>query len=788
MIDQDISTAETLSLLSRRRFLQAIGATGAGLAVTTSWPLADAYAGTAISPTDGILVVITLGGGNDGLNTVVPASNGAYYDNRQGLAIRAEQTLPITDGYGLHPSLGFVKSMFDNGQVAVVEGLGIRENSLSHFDSTAMWMRGVPGVNGVPSGWLGRWLDATTSQPLTAVNIGHNVPLSLVGTSKSGSAISTFPANFGAQTDLWETQLYDAVRSMGAAPTGLGPWANMAAAVQTSALDVGRDVTPIFGTALPNGKFIKELTLAARLIELNVGTRVISVIEGDFDHHASQPAAHATLLQQLDQGLRAFFAGLSPANANRTTVLVVSEFGRTPKGNAGNGTDHGTANNVLLLGTRVKGGLHGTLPSFGDLDSDRRTKPTMDFRAVYAAVFDQWLAGDSKQLLGGTFGGLSLFNSAPSTATPPDLPPTSPGRFIGIVPERRLDTRDGTGAIRAKVGAQQAISLAVGGVGSVPPNDVTSVVLNVTVTDPASSGFITVWPTGEPRPWASHLNYEAGQTVPNLVLSKMGAGGRVNIYSEGGPVSLIADVVGYYSTKGGAALVPLPPSRLLDTRIGGVPLGPNGVYDLPVTGVGGVPVFGPSAVVLNVTVTQPTAGGFVTVWPTGAGRPGTSLLNFQPGNTVPNLVLAKVGANGRVSIFNSSGNTHIIVDVMGYFVPDGASGQVVVANPVRLLDTRNTGGPLASTEVRPLVVTVGSVPPTAKAVVLNVTVTQPTGGGYLTVFPNGVARPTASNLNFVAGQTVPNQVIAAVGTGGAINLFNYGGRTHVIVDLMGWYV
>jgi hypothetical protein len=201
----------------------------------------------------------------------------------------------------------------------------------------------------------------------------------------------------------------------------------------------------------------------------------------------------------------------------------------------------------------------------------------------------------------------------------------------------------------------------------------------------------------------------------------------------------------------------------------------------------GVPASGVSGVVLNVTVTEPTMPGHLTVWPSGEPKPLASSLNFVRGQTVPNMVMAKVGGNGRVSFYNSAGTSHVVVDLLGYFSTTGAGGsQGVAANPKRLLDTRpaNALGPGASRNLA-----VGDAVPTGtKAVVLNVTVTEPTNAGHLTVWPAGATRPIASNLNFRPGQTVPNQVICGVGSGNQITMFNSAGATHVVVDLIGWYL
>lgn len=246
----------------------------------------------------------------------------------------------------------------------------------------------------------------------------------------------------------------------------------------------------------------------------------------------------------------------------------------------------------------------------------------------------------------------------------------------------------------------------------------------------------------------------------------------------------------------------LTPARLLDTRSGwGAPARPvagNGSLVLQVTGRGGVAETGVSAVALNVTVTAPTTAGFLTVYPHNASRPTVSNLNFAPGQTVANSAVVPVAADGRVQLFNGSRATvQLVVDVAGYYtagVPSVAGTFHPVA-PTRLLDTRSgldaVARPLAGSGVLVLQVLGRSGVPASgvSAVVLNVTATAPAAAGHLTVYPDGQARPTGSNLNFRAGQTVPNLVVVPVASDGRIQVFNgSGGTVHVLADVAGYYL
>jgi hypothetical protein len=239
------------------------------------------------------------------------------------------------------------------------------------------------------------------------------------------------------------------------------------------------------------------------------------------------------------------------------------------------------------------------------------------------------------------------------------------------------------------------------------------------------------------------------------------------------------------------------PARILDTRIGTgaprAPVGPGGQIDVPVTGVGGVPVAGVAAVVLNVTATDVTASeSFLTVFPAGGPRPLASSLNMLAGQTVPNLVVARVGAGGKVSIYNNSGSTAVVADVQGWYGVPGAGGRYTPVAPARVLDTRTgAGGTLGKvaggTSIDLDVRGVGGLPSTVGAVVLNVTATDLDGAdSFVTVYPAGVSRPLASNLNVTSGQSVPNLVVTPTGDG-RVTLYNNAGTVHLVADVQGWY-
>ncbi len=247
-----------------------------------------------------------------------------------------------------------------------------------------------------------------------------------------------------------------------------------------------------------------------------------------------------------------------------------------------------------------------------------------------------------------------------------------------VTPVRVLDTRVPIGVPTAtRLGPGQHLSVQIAGANNVP-NGVTAAILNITATNATASSFLTAYPDGTATPLASNVNFVAGQTIPNLVTVPVGANGKVDIFNLTGSVDVIADLSGYYTASGsGFKFHASTPHRLFDTRNGvGVasgqvtPVGPGGVFGLPLTDVNGSgnagPFSGAAALVLNVTVTGPTANSFVTVYPSGVARPGSSNLNFTTGETIPNAVVTPVNGNS-IDFFNLTGNTALIADVSGYF-------------------------------------------------------------------------------------------------------------------------
>jgi hypothetical protein len=285
--------------------------------------------------------------------------------------------------------------------------------------------------------------------------------------------------------------------------------------------------------------------------------------------------------------------------------------------------------------------------------------------------------------------------------------------------------------------------------------------------------------------------------VANLVTVKVGSDGNVMVYNANGQTHVILDVVGWYGgVNGGSLFNPLAPTRILDTRNGtgapAVKVGPDSTLDVDVTDTfsSGVPGSDVAAVVINTTVDAPSSWSYLTVFASNDAKPLASNLNFVPGQTVANLAVVKVGGDGKVKVYNNSGATDVIFDVVGWY---GASGdQFHALTPARILDTRSAPQGAPAGAVGPnaeitAAVTGGSIPSGASSVVVNATVTLGTAPSYITVYPSGLTRPLASNLNFVASQDIANLVVVKAGTGGSVQVYNKNGQVHVIFDAAGYF-
>ncbi|HRE02279.1 MAG TPA: hypothetical protein PLV68_13330, partial [Ilumatobacteraceae bacterium] len=385
--------------------------------------------------------------------------------------------------------------------------------------------------------------------------------------------------------------------------------------------------------------------------------------------------------------------------------------------------------------------------------------------------------------------------------------------FVPVAPARLLDTRPGGTTIDAfgsgsgAVGASASTTVRVAGRGGVPSAGVGAVALNVTSVDATHDTYVSVFAAGTPRPASSNLNPSAGGApTPNMVVVPLSAEGDVELYNAAGSVQLVVDVAGWFPV--GSAYTPVTPRRLLDTRNptaswdgqpGGQVVG-GATFDLRVTGTADVPSSGVGAVLLNVTAVDATLPSFVTVFAHDGQRPVASSSNPAPGRVTPALVAAPVGSDGKVSLYNSAGATHLVVDVVGWIA---AGAPYVPLIPARLLDTRAGeptvderaagGGRVGGASVDHKAINLhvagrAGIPVGVETVVINVTAVNATAPSYVTVWPAGTDRPWASNLNTVPGLISTNLVVARVSAAGDIALFNSAGMVDLIVDVVGYFM
>jgi uncharacterized protein (DUF1501 family) len=414
--------------LSRREFLLGgLGAAGAGAAgllvsrhgsaaqpaARPGAPGAATPAGVTGSGTDGILVLLTLYGGNDGLNTVIPYQDGSYLGGRRTLGYQPDQVLPLTDGLALHPNLTGMKSLWDAKRLAIVRGVGYPSPNRSHFRSMDIWQSAVPD-DSVTTGWIGRWLDTSGSDPMRALSIGGSLPRIFGGETAAGAAVPVGPLTLPGGAPVQSGFAALTVASRGSSPLAARisqsgadlltvdhAIADLVSGQLQSADTVGPTAT-LEGTPAGNA-LAEQLDLVARLVKGGSPTRVYGVNLGGFDTHANEKDTHARLMGYLDSAVSGFFKNLAgSAQEGRVVLAAYSEFGRRVAANGSDGTDHGTAAPMFVVGPRVKGGFYGDEPSLSDLDAGD-LKFTTDFRSVYATLLQEVVGVDAKASLGKAF-------------------------------------------------------------------------------------------------------------------------------------------------------------------------------------------------------------------------------------------------------------------------------------------------------------------------------------------------------------------------------------------------
>ncbi|MDQ2957237.1 MAG: DUF1501 domain-containing protein [Actinomycetota bacterium] len=360
-----------------------------------------------------VLVVLTMYGGNDGLNTLVPYADPAYHSARPELAYAPADVLHLDDQLGLNPAMTGLAKLWQGKQLAIVRGVGYPQPDHSHFRSMDIWQTASPQAP-VTTGWIGRWLDATGDDPLRAVNIGAVLPPLAMGAKAAAAALPlgkqrAVPAVLAtAMNGLSVADPTDsASRALvcGSYQADRQVDATFAKVLDPNAADESTDQQSTAGSGGGQGSLADQLAVVARCVAAGVPTRVYSVSQGGFDTHADEKDAQKNALGMVDKAVSDFLAQLAKTPRGADVVLLMySEFGRRVQANASQGTDHGTAGPVFVAGQRVKGGYYGDQPSLTDLDNGD-LKVTTDFRAVYAELLDKVLGADPQQIVGTAPGG-----------------------------------------------------------------------------------------------------------------------------------------------------------------------------------------------------------------------------------------------------------------------------------------------------------------------------------------------------------------------------------------------
>jgi uncharacterized protein (DUF1501 family) len=399
--------------MNRRKFLTAsvgVGAAGllAGVASCSMSDLQKATERAKLADGEGVLVIVTLYGGNDGLSTVIPFADNAYHDARPELAYAPEEVLLLDPQLGLNPELKGLHELWKEQKLAIVRGVSYPKPDRSHFRSMDIWQTASLD-NSVPSGWIGRWLDATGDDPVRAINIGSVLPPMAVGEKHTASALArdlspmseevSDALNVVGTADSRDTQPMSAIRAAYRSSRTFGAALAPVLADGNTAMSLNTNVGGLT-TADGENSLLTQLNVVSRCIKASVPTRVYMVSLGGFDTHTAERERQQQLLGVVDEALTPFLHAMSSdAHGKDVVVMVYSEFGRRVAANASQGTDHGTAGPVFIAGQPVKGGFYGDQPSLTDLDHGD-LKGSTDFRDIYHELLGHTIGTDPVPAVG----------------------------------------------------------------------------------------------------------------------------------------------------------------------------------------------------------------------------------------------------------------------------------------------------------------------------------------------------------------------------------------------------
>ena len=363
---------------------------------------------------DPILVVIQLTGGNDSLNTLIPYGNSLYYENRNTVAIPQDEVIAIDDNFGFNPAMRPVKDLYDQGKVALIQGVGYPNPNRSHFRSMDIWHTCEPDKQG-PEGWLGRVIrdiDPNGENVLTGVNFGRGLPraLAVPGVPVASVAVlETYGVLTGISEEPDRTDALDVFARMYAPTIGSGPVMDYLGQTGLDALR-GADILKtapdryVSSIEYADNAISKNLQGISKVLNANLGTRIFYTQHGGYDTHANQGPVHPKLWTELSQAISDFYADLAEHDVSEDVLMFVfTEFGRRVKDN-GSGTDHGSGGLAFAIGDPVKGGMYSEYPSLkeGDLlEGDLQFN--IDYRGVYGSMIENWLHLDPIPVVGGNF-------------------------------------------------------------------------------------------------------------------------------------------------------------------------------------------------------------------------------------------------------------------------------------------------------------------------------------------------------------------------------------------------
>lgn len=357
------------------------------------------------------LVIIQLSGGNDGLNTVVPFRNDIYYKERPTLAIPKTDIIKLNDELGLHPSLTPLKRLYDNGYLSIINNVGYPNPVRSHFRSMDIWQTAADSDKFSQSGWLGRYLDNYGRQPYSAIEIDDSLSLAMKGDRLNGIATQNPAILYNLSKDPYFKNINIHQNDAHLSEHNLGYLYKTMIEAQSSAkyiFETSKTVKTLM--EYPDNKFGKQLKTTAQLINSGLDTKVFYTSLSGFDTHVNQLNAQKRLLKMYAESIETFVEDLKANDSFKDTlILTFSEFGRRVKQNANVGTDHGTANNVFVIGEQLKTqGIYNGTPNLGHLDDNGDLKFEIDFRNIYATVLRKWLEVDDKKVLNKQFNQLDF--------------------------------------------------------------------------------------------------------------------------------------------------------------------------------------------------------------------------------------------------------------------------------------------------------------------------------------------------------------------------------------------